>query len=116
MSIEALAWALRQETGGPATKCVLLCLANYADEDGACFPSQRLIARQAEQHRITVLRNIAKLENLGLLESLRSFRQNGSQSSNMYYLKLERGVQRGDERRAFMSDTEEGGSPTLHPL
>src|SRR5471032_3392113 len=49
------------------TSSVLLCLANYADDKGRCWPSQERIAQQTEQSVDTVQRRIKKLEELGLL-------------------------------------------------
>jgi hypothetical protein len=49
MSWQATAWAEKQVTGSPARKVLLLVLANYADEDGICWPSQETLAKGTEQ-------------------------------------------------------------------
>lgn len=67
MSVQAIAWALSVSTGTPSAKCVLLALANYADEHGVCWPSQERIARETEQSIKSIQRRIADLEAAGLL-------------------------------------------------
>jgi pyocin large subunit-like protein len=49
MSVDALSWAKKQRAGSPAAKCVLMILADYADEHGVCWPSQETLARESEQ-------------------------------------------------------------------
>jgi hypothetical protein len=48
MSIQAVAWAISQKVGSPTGKVLLICLANYADEHGICWPSQSTIAKETE--------------------------------------------------------------------
>ncbi|MBL4645069.1 MAG: hypothetical protein COA52_11595 [Hyphomicrobiales bacterium] len=48
MSIQAVAWALGLKVGSPTGKVLLLCLANYANEKGECWPNQRTIANETE--------------------------------------------------------------------
>jgi hypothetical protein len=63
MSWEATAWAVEQTTGSPHAKLMLLLLANRADEDGICWPSQINLAEQSEQSDDTVQRHLSKLEH-----------------------------------------------------
>jgi Helix-turn-helix domain len=67
MSWQATAWAERQTTGSPARKVLLLILANYADEDGICWPSQETLAKGTEQSLDTVQRQLRKLAAIGLI-------------------------------------------------
>lgn len=58
MSFQALSWAKKARTGSPTRKAVLLVLAEYADEDGYCYPSQARIheelnARGVELRSVT---------------------------------------------------------------
>jgi pyocin large subunit-like protein len=92
MSVQAITWAFAQKVGDPNAKLVLICLANYADHEGACFPSFKTLMSQTEQSRMTVIRKIDALTKLGLLVKRRVYRQGGSQTSNMYYLQLQRGM------------------------
>ena len=86
MSWEASTWALSQKTGSPSGKAVLLCLANYADDKGRCWPSQNTIAKQTEQSTDSVQRRIKKLEERGLLARNRRIRQDGGWSSDLFVL------------------------------
>jgi Helix-turn-helix domain len=62
MSWQATAWAAEQKTGSPHSKLLLLLLANRADEDGICWPSQLSLAEQSEQSADTVQRHLKSLE------------------------------------------------------
>lgn len=68
MSIEAIAWAKRVRTGRTGAKCVLFALADHADEEGYCWPSQKSLARFTEQSLDTVQRCLKHLELLGAIE------------------------------------------------
>lgn len=82
MSVQAITWALDQTVGSPTGKIVLLCLANYADKDGSCFPGQTTIARECEISRRSVVEWMANLESMGLIARTRRFRANGSRTSD----------------------------------
>jgi CTP-dependent riboflavin kinase len=92
VSVQAITWAFAQKVGDPNAKLVLICLANYADHEGACFPSFKTLMNQTEQSRRTVIRKIEELEKLGFMKRSRAYRQNGSQSSNMYHLQMHVGT------------------------
>lgn len=88
MSVEAIAWALSVRTGNPSAKFVLVALANYADQTGICWPSQKLLAEQTEQSVDTVQRRLSELVEVGLVA--RSRRQTkrglGGRASDIYQL------------------------------
>lgn len=69
MSWQATAWAIeQQEVKDPLTLLVLLCMANYAGEDGLnCFPSIATLARNSRLSGRSVQRHIIKLLDLGLI-------------------------------------------------
>lgn len=90
MSITAINWALNVETGSPTAKLVLIKLADNADDDGVCFPSQTTIARHCELSTDSVSRHVKKLETLGLI-SVRRERVNGVKQRNIYTLNLRDG-------------------------
>ena len=50
MSIKSMNWAWNQETGSPASKVVLMKLADNADDTGYAFPSIPLIGELCEMH------------------------------------------------------------------
>jgi len=77
MSIEALAWALKQTAGDSVGKLLLVTLANYADDNGRAWPSQAKLAVQCEISVDTVQRRLARLERRGLLKRERRRRADG---------------------------------------
>lgn len=68
MSFQAMAWAAAQKTGSPARKALLLAIANYADEDGVCWPSRETLAEDSEQSIDSVDRHIKELEAAGFIK------------------------------------------------
>ena len=86
MSVEAITWALRQRAGDPRAKIILLCLANYADEHGRCWPSQATLADQTEQSPDTVRRRLVDLEARGLIRREERRRPDGTQQSDLFVL------------------------------
>lgn len=67
MSIGAMAWVLKLEVGRSSEKFILVCLANYADERGICYPSTETLVRDTGQDRKTVTLNLQRLCESGLL-------------------------------------------------
>lgn len=67
MSWKATGWAQDQVTGHTVTKCILYAVANYADDDGVCWPSQTTLATDVEASIDTVQRHLKKLEEIGKL-------------------------------------------------
>lgn len=88
MSIQAVAWAIDQKTGSAAGKVVLICLANYADEDGACWPSQKTIAEETELSERSVREWLQKLEDAGLLTREPRRRDDGYRAADLICLAL----------------------------
>lgn len=86
MSIQAVAWAIDQKTGSPAGKVVLLCVANYADENGECWPSQETIAAETELSERSVREWLQKLEEIGLLTRTPRRREDGYRASDLIRL------------------------------
>lgn len=82
MSFQALSWAVRQDTGNPTAKLILLMLSNYADQDNKCYPSQEHIARVCHCSRRCVITHIQKLEKQGFIKIKKS--SNGMKSWNQY--------------------------------
>lgn len=68
MSIKLICWAFEQELK-PTEKLVLIKLADCANDDGICWPSQTTIARHTSLTRETVNRSIRRLIDMGLVES-----------------------------------------------
>lgn len=89
MSHYMTALAMKQQGLKPATKIVLYWLADHHNgETGKCFPSLNRLALLAEMDKSTVVRHIDTLENLGLVDRVRSNRDDGGFSSTHYVLKI----------------------------
>lgn len=69
MSVQAMAWALQQRRVSKAThRHVLLCLANYAGEDGAAaWPSQARLARDTGLTERGVRKALSEMEECGAI-------------------------------------------------
>lgn len=93
MSVYAVSWAKRQRTGDAVLKHVLIALADYADEDGFCWPSQTRIAFDTELNDRTIRRALQKLEHKGFLDrQKRERRPDGSRQTDMIRLAMQHPV------------------------
>jgi hypothetical protein len=88
MSFQAMTWALRQKTGNPTAKAILLALANYADDEGSCFPGQERLAEECECSVRTIQRQMEYLESKGFLRRSRRADGRGARTSDRYFLLL----------------------------
>lgn len=70
MSFQAVTWAIIQKTGSPSAKAVLWSLANYANDQWCCWPSQALLAHDSEQSVDSVQERLPKLEDLNLIRRI----------------------------------------------
>lgn len=122
MSIQAVSWALKFKAGSTAAKLVLISLANYADVNGLCWPSQSTIAGEVEMAPRTVRRVMADLEARGIIKREERRRPDGSRSSDAVTLlgftqaaNLSGGgdtVSGGADRVSGGGDTESGHEPS----
>lgn len=91
MSHTAIQWALKQRGLKPATKMVLLCLADHHNgQSSECFPSQETIAAEAEIAARSVRTHLAMLEERGLIERDVARRVGGEFAQTRYTLRLDR--------------------------
>lgn len=88
MSWQATAWGQRQTTGSSGRKALLLVLANYADDQGICWPSQETLAKDTEQSVDTVQRQLRKLAELGLIEIMKRQQGRGRWPRRTYRLNM----------------------------
>ena len=87
--MEAINWAINILCPSPGAKLILVLLANYADEDGECYPGQERISKQASMSVRAVRDNIGKLEEFGLIERVIRQRKDGrGRTSDLYRLNL----------------------------
>lgn len=88
MSLQALTWSIKQKLSTPTTKFVLTILANYADENGSCYPSEKKLAEIIGVSDRQIRRCLKNLVSLNLISI-----QERKGSSNRYFLNMEADVQ-----------------------
>jgi hypothetical protein len=112
-----MSWAKRQRTGSATRKLVLLTIADYANDDGVAWPSQRTIAIEAELNERSIRRALEQMETAGLLwREKRPPLPSGQMQSDKIHLNLHA---TGQRVRAFSpadshdipADTESGKPP-----
>ena len=87
MSVQAITWALGCKTEKSSDKFVLLVLANYADQDGFCWPHVGTIAELTLLSVRAIRRCLARLDGTFLtIEKRRG--TFGQQASSHYFLDL----------------------------
>lgn len=90
MSFKALDWAVNQNVGNSTEKLILLCLANYSNDENKSYPSHRTICNFAEVTNQTVIKCLVKLKEKKLIfiEPRFSLTKEGKsrQTSNLYTL------------------------------
>ena len=72
----------------PREFIVYCCLVKHCDKNGVCFPSRRPIAEECCIDKKTVDAAIISLEKAGLVKKKKRRRQDGSNTSNAYTVKL----------------------------
>ena len=72
----------------PRDCAVYCCLVKHSDKNGVCFPSRRLIAEECCIEKKTVDAALRSLEKAGLVKKKKRRRQDGSNTSNAYTVKL----------------------------
>lgn len=88
MSWQATAWAIKQITGSTRRKALLLALANYADPNGICWPSQERLAGDTEQSVDSIQRHSIALERANLIKREIMPKRRGHYAGYRYRLAL----------------------------
>jgi hypothetical protein len=88
MSVEAIAWAFKKQIGDSIAKLILLALADYANDDGACWPTGDTLAAKAECSRRSLYNKFEELEQRGLLRKIQRRDSEGDLASNIYILNV----------------------------
>lgn len=70
-------WAYEQTVKPSTRKFVLVSLANFADENGYCFPSQQTIASMTDQGVSTVREHLSALEADGFISREHRYAETG---------------------------------------
>ena len=89
MSFAALDWAWKVRTGNAGRKAVLMALAQFADEDGVCYPGQETLATHTELSARSVRDHLAQLEADGLLvRTERRWADSKKRRTDLYQLQI----------------------------
>lgn len=89
MSFAALDWAWKVRTGNSGRKAVLMALAQFADEDGVCYPGQETLAIHTELSARSVRDHLAQLEADGLLvRTERRWADSKKRRTDLYQLQI----------------------------
>lgn len=87
MSVRASTWAWSLEEVMGSEALVLLALADQANDEGFCWPSQEKLAPKARQSVSTLRRSLRSLEKMGLLTTITRSSTRGRRS-NVYLLHI----------------------------
>lgn len=93
MSNEASKWAMEQRNMKPATKTVLLSLADRHTKQYGCFPSHKRIAADACMSERSVRNHLAKLEAMGLLRRVKGTGGRLKRAATRYVFAFEDGFE-----------------------
>lgn len=87
MSFLAMSWAIKQRGIKPATKLVLMILADcHNRHTGRCDPSQARLADECEMSRSTVNLHLQKLEDRGLIRRIQRFDEQTKRRQRTSYI------------------------------
>ena len=87
MSIEALGWAKSKDCKNPTTKLVLFLLANYADENFSCYPSEKHLAKLCGVSDRSIRRSLTWLQYNNLIRV-----EHRKGTSNRYFMRVDTNV------------------------
>lgn len=116
MSWRALNWIEQQDITPSGAKFVAVMLANYADEEYVCYPSQATLARATAQSERTVRAHLAALEAEGWIERVPRRGEDGVFRSDVYRLRVppewDRKPAGGRARKAKAAESQASSSET----
>jgi len=78
-----MTWVLDQRFE-PTDLAVMMILANWANDDGYCWPGQTKILSKIDMSKRTLIRRLADLEERGFITRERRHRQGGQRTSDAY--------------------------------
>ncbi len=84
MSLDALSWAFNLDLPNSGAKLTLLALANFADENGEAYPSQKAISIKTCLSDRAIRGHLVTLEQLGIISRVARKRANGSYTSDRF--------------------------------
>lgn len=86
MSVWASTWAYEQTVKPASRKFTLVALANFANEDGYCFPSQETLASMTDQGVSTVREHLKTLEADKFISREPRYKKGGGRTSDGFWL------------------------------
>lgn len=88
MSVQAITAAFAFEAPSPNAKLVLLALANYADEEGICYPSVKKLVELTGLSERAVRYALQALVDAGAMDREQRRRADGTRTSDRYTLHI----------------------------
>lgn len=89
MSNAAVGWALSQCIADATTKLLLIALADFANDEHACWPSQARLSEIVGCSVDTVQRHAKRLESDGYMKRERRALANGNRTTDRYVLNVD---------------------------
>ena len=97
MSHNAMIWANAQRGLRPATKLLLIQLADHHNPAYGCFPGQKLLSDECEMSERSVRDHLGILEGLGLIRRIKSGGTGTRRRSDRYVFAFENGKSAGEK-------------------
>lgn len=88
MSGEVVGWAMKQITGSPVSKLVLVKLADNSNEEGVCWPSVGLLVKHTELSERAVREHLRILELKGFIRVIPRKTDADRNRSNVYRMMM----------------------------
>ena len=93
----------------PTELTTYVALGQYADnKTKECWPSVTKLAKDIKRSRYSTIKALQGLEEKGVIEIKERYKDKGEQTSNLYILKLTKGVSRKLDRGGKENDTGRG--------
>lgn len=89
MSIKLTTMAL-ETPYKPTPKVVLIVYCDFSNDDGVCFPSNKIVGKKATVSNTTLTYVKGAFKLIGLLKTETRKRENGSDQSSRYFINIEK--------------------------
>ena len=89
MSIKLTTMAL-ETPYKPTPKVVLIVYCDFSNDDGICFPSNKIVSKKATVSNTTLTYVKGAFKLIGLLKTETRKRENGSDQSSRYFINIEK--------------------------